>query len=246
MLAFSEDYLLSQPGRDDLVRGIEMFNDLADAAPLRLTAPQAREIVPIIEEIVRECHTAATDYRLVMQAYLHVLLARARRLLPAAGEAPQASRAALLVRQFSELLAQRTGPYQTVREYSQRLGVTPSHLAETVKAATGRTPGQIIRGAQAVEAKRLLLHTDKNVAQIAYELGFKDTAYFGRFFKREVGVTPGGFRRHARADASPSRSATTPGRARDSGRRARRAAVSTPRPGDRALSQVATSSSGVA
>jgi AraC-like DNA-binding protein len=138
-----------------------------------------------------------------MQAYLHVLLARAWRLLPVGGfNGVTQNRSALLTRQFIELVTHRDGPFQTVREYSDRLGVTPSHLAETVKAATGRTPGQMIRSAQTVEAKRLLLHTDKNVAQIAYELGFKDTAYFGRFFKREAGVTPGEFRRRARAAAA--------------------------------------------
>jgi AraC-like DNA-binding protein len=203
VLAFSEEFLLSQPHRDDLARDAEIFHDLADAGQLCLSPIPAREILPIIKEIVRECHTAEADYRSVMQAYLHVLLARARRLLPAAApDGGQSSRSGLLVRHFIDLVTQHAGPFQTVREYSDRLGVTPSHLAETVKEATGRTPGQIIRGAQTVEAKRLLLHTDKNVAQIAYELGFKDTAYFGRFFKREAGVAPGEFRRDARAAAS--------------------------------------------
>ena len=203
VLAFSEEFLFSQPHRDDVARDAEIFHDLADAAQLCLSVSQAREILPIIKEIVREYHTAENDYRSVMQAYLHVLLARARRLLPAAApDGAHSGRSGMLVRHFTDLVAQRVGPFQTVREYSDRLGVTPSHLAETVKDVTGRTPGQTIRGAQTVEAKRLLLHTDKNVAEIAYELGFKDAAYFGRFFKREAGVTPGEFRRHARAAAS--------------------------------------------
>jgi AraC family transcriptional activator of pobA len=205
VLAFSEDFLLSQPHRDDITRNAEMFNDLADAAQLCLSTAQSREILPIVKEIVREYHTAKEDYRSVMQAYLHVLLARAWRLLPPGrGAGAGLSRSALLARHFTHLVTHRDGPSQTVREYSDRLGVTPSHLAETVKVTTGRTPGQIIRGAQTVGAKRLLAHTDKNVAQIAYELGFKDTAYFGRFFKREVGLTPGEFRRQARASAAES------------------------------------------
>lgn len=207
VLAFSEDFLLSQPHRDDITRNAEIFNDLSDAAQLCLSAAQSREILPIVKEIVREYHTARDDYRSVMQAYLHVLLARAWRLLPAGrGNGAELSRSVMLTRHFTHLVTHRDGPSQTVREYSDRLGVTPGHLAETVKVTTGRTPGEIIRGAQTVAAKRLLSHTDKNVAQIAYELGFKDTAYFGRFFKREVGVTPGEFRRQARAGAADSAS----------------------------------------
>ena len=202
VLAFSEEFLLSQPHRDDVARDAELFHDLAEAAQLCLSPQQAREILSIVKEIVHEDHAGQCDYRSVMQAYLHVLLVRAHRMLPAGGvDGVTANRSGRLVREFTELVTQRVGPYQTVREYSHRLGVTPSHLAETVKEATGRTPGQIIRGAQTVEAKRLLVHTDKNVAQIAYELGFKDTAYFGRFFKREAAVTPGEFRRQSRAAA---------------------------------------------
>jgi AraC-like DNA-binding protein len=137
-----------------------------------------------------------------MQACLHVFLARAHRLLPGRLEQPSMSRASLLVRQFTELVSRRADPFQTVREYSDALGVTPSHLAEIVKSSTGRTPSEIIRQAETVEAQRLLLHTERNVAQIAHELGFKDTGYFGRFFKRETGVTPGEFRRNARAAAA--------------------------------------------
>lgn len=203
VLAFSEDFLLSHPHREDIARNAAMFNDLTAAAQLCLSAAQARVILPIIREIVRESHSAKPEYRSVMQAYLHVLLARAWRLLPVGGfNGATQNRSALLTRQFIDLVTHRDRPFQTVREYSDWLGVTPSHLAETVKAATGRTPGQMIRSAQTVEAKRLLLHTDKNVAQIAYELGFKDTAYFGRFFKREAGVTPGEFRKRARAAAA--------------------------------------------
>jgi AraC-like DNA-binding protein/quercetin dioxygenase-like cupin family protein len=202
IIVFTEEFLHSQRSREDVSRVSELFNDLADVGELRLAPTDTRRIVPILKDIVREYRAGEDDCRSVMQAHLHIFLARAHRLLPGSSERRMTSRSTLLVRQFTELVTQRRGPFQTVRQYSESLGVTPSHLAETVKSSTGRTPGQIIRGAQTVEAQRLLLHTDKNIAQIAYELGFKDTAYFGRFFKRETGVTPGEFRRSAREVAA--------------------------------------------
>ena len=110
------------------------------------------------------------------------------------------------MRHFNDLVTHSNGRRQRVRDYSDLLGVTPSHLAEAVREVTGRTPGQIIRDAQIAEAKRLLRHTDKTIGEIAYSLGFNDSAYFGRFFKREAGVSPGEFRRHVRlVDAATSR-----------------------------------------
>jgi AraC family transcriptional activator of pobA len=45
-----------------------------------------------------------------------------------------------------------------------------------------------------LEARRLLRYTDKPAFAIAQELGFADPAYFGRFFRRESGVTPRQYR----------------------------------------------------
>jgi AraC-like DNA-binding protein len=92
------------------------------------------------------------------------------------------------------LLTHDTGLAPTVRAYAARLGVSTSHLTGAVKASTGEPPGRLIRRAQALEARRLLARTGLSVAQVAHALGFADPAYFCRFFRREVGLTPGRFR----------------------------------------------------
>ncbi|MBP8780668.1 MAG: helix-turn-helix domain-containing protein [Alicycliphilus sp.] len=44
------------------------------------------------------------------------------------------------------------------------------------------------------ESKRLLLFTGGSVNEICYQLGFKDPAYFSRFFVRYAGLTPSAYR----------------------------------------------------
>ena len=46
----------------------------------------------------------------------------------------------------------------------------------------------------ALEARRQILHTDLTAAEIGYSLGFKDPAYFARFFKRATGLSPTTYR----------------------------------------------------
>ncbi|EOG5631670.1 helix-turn-helix domain-containing protein, partial [Pseudomonas aeruginosa] len=41
---------------------------------------------------------------------------------------------------------------------------------------------------------RLLLFTGGSVNEICYQLGFKDPAYFSRFFVRYAGLTPSAYR----------------------------------------------------
>jgi AraC-like DNA-binding protein len=93
------------------------------------------------------------------------------------------------------LLGGPEGTAHSVRTGAERLGVSVGYLSEAVKTSTGRTPGELIRQARVHEAKRLLLHTELSVRQVAARAGFGDPAYFCRFFRRETGASPGDFRR---------------------------------------------------
>src|SRR5690606_39820470 len=64
--------------------------------------------------------------------------------------------------------------WMSVAEAAAGLGVTPGHLADAVKRATGRTPGELLRGARTLEAKRLLAGTGMTVAAVARAVGFAD------------------------------------------------------------------------
>jgi len=79
-------------------------------------------------------------------------------------------------------------------EYARLLKITPGHLNQLTRRHLGRTAGVLIRERLALEAKRQLVHTDRAAAEVGYALGFKDPAYFARFFRRETGMSPSQFR----------------------------------------------------
>lgn len=81
-----------------------------------------------------------------------------------------------------------------VRDYASRLGYAPRTLTRACLAATGTTAKQFLDARVALEAKRLLVHTDLSVAAIGRAVGFSEATNFGKFFAREVGETPGAFR----------------------------------------------------
>jgi len=96
----------------------------------------------------------------------------------------------ILVKRFFHLVEENHQKNLSLSDYSGMIGVTPNHLTQTVKLLTGKTSSQIIKSKQLMEIKRLLVHTNLSVSEIANQLNFDDQSYFTKFFKRETGITP--------------------------------------------------------
>lgn len=78
--------------------------------------------------------------------------------------------------------------------YAKKLKINIKLLNQTVKEISGLTCGEYIRSKTISEAKRLLKFDTMTCNEISNHLGFVDSAYFSRFFKREVGIAPTLFR----------------------------------------------------
>jgi AraC-like DNA-binding protein len=53
--------------------------------------------------------------------------------------------------------------------------------------------------------ERLLLHSRLSVSDVSSRLGFKDNSCFGRYFRKDVGMTPGSFRNICFTEASTNK-----------------------------------------
>jgi AraC family transcriptional regulator, transcriptional activator of pobA len=100
-----------------------------------------------------------------------------------------------LVLRFRQMVARCFQEHCNVEGFARCLNVSPDHLSATVKKHTGRTPREIIDERVLLEAKRLLIHTDLTVSEIADHLQFSEPTHFTRFFKRHTECTPLAFRR---------------------------------------------------
>jgi AraC family transcriptional regulator, transcriptional activator of pobA len=96
----------------------------------------------------------------------------------------------LLERQFPIEGTDRPLQLRTAQDYASNLNLHVNYLNRVVKETTGKSTTTHIGERIANEAKALLLHTDWNVADIAYALGFEYPTYFNNFFKRITGTNP--------------------------------------------------------
>lgn len=78
--------------------------------------------------------------------------------------------------------------------YVQKLGINVKTVNHICQKLVQRSVHDLIKDKLLTEAKMLLLTTGTNMKEIAFELGFSDPAYFGRFFKKLTKLTPANYR----------------------------------------------------
>lgn len=100
----------------------------------------------------------------------------------------------LLERQFPIESPTRRFTLRSAGDFARQLAVHTNHLNRSVRDTTGKTTTDHIAGRLASEAKALLRHTDWNIAEVGYSLGFDEPAHFNYFFKKRTGLTPSAFR----------------------------------------------------
>jgi len=101
----------------------------------------------------------------------------------------------ILLSRFMQLIENHYIDKRTVKEYADLLSVTANHLSQAVKQASGQNALSFIAARLLTEAKSLILYTDFEVSEIAYQLNFSDPANFAKFFKKHVGFSPLEFRK---------------------------------------------------
>jgi AraC family transcriptional regulator, transcriptional activator of pobA len=100
----------------------------------------------------------------------------------------------LLNQQFPVVSAEHSLKLLTPSDFAQQLHVHVNHLNSTVKKHTGKTTRALIHERVIAEAKTLLRHTDWNVSEIAYSLGFEYPSHFNKYFRQDAGLSPMEFR----------------------------------------------------
>jgi AraC family transcriptional regulator, transcriptional activator of pobA len=99
------------------------------------------------------------------------------------------------LRRFRALVETRYLEHWPAQRFAQELGLSETGLNRVCRSLTGTTAFELIQQRVALEARRKLVYSANSVSSIAAELGFKDSAYFCRFFRRRSGASPQVYRR---------------------------------------------------
>ncbi len=95
-----------------------------------------------------------------------------------------------IIRQFNLLVEAHFREKHKVSDYANLLHKSPKTLSNLFAKYNNKTPLQVINGRIVLEAKKLLLLSEKSSKEIAYSLGFSEASHFSKFFKNQEGVSP--------------------------------------------------------
>ena len=192
----------------------EFFNHFGNLNQYALFQPNGTHIfeltdeewiiaVNIFEKMLEEIKSEYTFKYDILRTLAYELIHLAMKLQPSLHFEIQTINASQRIASlFIELLERQfpideINPVMKIRsasDYASQLSVHTNHLNRVVKEVTLQTTTQIIGKRIIQEAKTLLKHSSWNITEIAYSLGFEETAHFNNFFKKEVGLTPLKFR----------------------------------------------------
>ncbi|MEY5047820.1 MAG: transcriptional regulator, AraC family [Bacteroidota bacterium] len=131
-----------------------------------------------------------TDKEEAVRALLDLILIQCNRIYPVQNQEEKLQKSRILVKRFKQLIEEKCQENLAVKDYASLLSVTANHLSETVKLVTGRTSTDLINDRMLMEIKRMLVHSNYTVSEIAYRLNFADQSYFSKYFKKLSSFSP--------------------------------------------------------
>ncbi len=160
------------------------------------------EVKSIFQKIINEFDTEYIYKYELIRNYVSELIYLAMKLQPAKNSFAHLGAASRITSVFTELL-ERQFPIESAAQrfelrspkvFAERLSIHVNYLNRAIKKTTGRTTTDLIFERLTAEAKALLKHTNWNIGEISYVLGFEDQAHFNNFFKKQTTMSPSAFR----------------------------------------------------
>jgi AraC-like DNA-binding protein len=192
---FSEEFLKSD--RSESLQHSPLFK-IGGTPILKITEQQRDFLNTLFKKMIEEQQTEYTYKDDLIRNYINLIIHEALKLTPSENFDQHRNASSRLTSVFLELLERQfpiedtEKPLQlkTAQDYAKNMNVHANYLNRAVKEVTGKPTTVHISERIISEAKALLQHTDWNISDIAYALGFEYPTYFNNFFKKITGTNP--------------------------------------------------------
>ncbi|MDD4516495.1 AraC family transcriptional regulator [Massilibacteroides sp.] len=174
----------------------QLYSDYHDYANLELSPGENFERLCSISQMIEsEMNNANTDYAVIrsLLSALFVLIESERKKRVRISDGAEGNQSQTF-KAFLRILEDNFRRNVSVDFYAEKLNMSARNLNLICRNILQRSVSEIIETRKLTEAKNLLMHSDKSISEIGYELGYNEKAYFTKVFKKKAGMTPTEFK----------------------------------------------------
>lgn len=197
MASFDRDFFVSLDfGTLDVMSN---FNTLRNRFLFSLTDTEIADLLDLYRAIGKVMRNKNKPYTLnILRGYVSILYYN---IIPAINRNEETVAMTRLSRQeeiFMKFLSTVESDYKkerSIKFYANKLCLTPKYLSSVVFSVSKRLAGEWINDYVILEARALLRSNNLSIQQISDLLNFPNQSFFGKFFKRHIGMSPKEYRK---------------------------------------------------
>lgn len=175
----------------------QLYTTYHDHATLKLQSGNCFNrlvlLCEIIHEEMQQEHPDLSVIKHLLSALFIMIESEKNKLSPKENELSISQNSTL--QSFLKILEENYHRPVGVDFYAEKLFMSARNLNLICKQILQQTVTEIIETRKLIEAKNQLTHSDKNISEIGFDLGFNEKAYFTNVFKKRTGQTPSEFRK---------------------------------------------------
>ncbi|WP_428070285.1 AraC family transcriptional regulator [Chryseobacterium gambrini] len=195
VILFTEQFFLQIFQNKNILFELSYLDNLYENPFLQLKNEDKKALEPIVDLLYQDANNSEQNNESI-QALLLILLRRIQKIITTKNNQNNSKHQVVIFKQFKNLVELNFAKNLSVSEYASQLNISTHQLNAFVKTICGKTTTEIIRERIILEAQQLLYFSELTVSQIADHLGFEDSSYFARYFKKKVGLSPQDFKKN--------------------------------------------------
>jgi AraC-like DNA-binding protein len=185
IILFTPEFLQKNSIRDDFIANLKLFQKSDETPPLPLNDKMAATLKIFADQMMLAFHSQNDLSLDSIGAYLKLFLIECNGHCSLTPDSNTQSYEVgkNIVKNFKAIVEKHYMEWHQVKDYADTLNVTPNYLNEVIKSAINTSAKDFIQNKIILEAKRMLVFTEKSGKEIGFDLGFDDPSHFSKFFK---------------------------------------------------------------
>lgn len=200
LLQFHPDFFWNHKYDMELTSKQVLFKSIGEIPLIKISKEEMAQLLCTLDQLLLELNSDRLGRYDIAISWVKIFMIYASRIKMEKGmiHSETLSEVHYIIRELINAVEQHFQHKHRPADYAKLLNVTVKTLNRVAKQHLEKTVSDMISERIITQAKHELYLSDKPIKQIALEIGFKDVAYFSRFFKVRTTVSPEAYRKSFR------------------------------------------------